>query len=184
MNFNPFAKDMISTQSKEEMFSQIYSEYRPSIFNYIYYRIGDTDMADDLTSEVFVKMVDKYDESFNKEGQIASWLYTIARNLIIDYKRRNNIVNWQPLSDHLADGERNNPVKQTDARLTQDCLIVALDYLTDEQRQVILLKFIERRSNREIGKFLGKPEGAIKSLQYRALSALQRALEKEPCYDN
>lgn len=175
--------DEIPTQAKREMFSQIYSEYRQSIFNYIYFRVGEQALADDLTSDVFVRMVDKYDAKSFEDKPIAPWLYTIARNLVIDHQRRNGIVSWQPLSDQIHASEQNNPEKQTDARLTQECLMVALNYLTDDQRQVILLKFIERRTNREIGDILGKPEGAVKSLQYRALSALQRALEKEPCYD-
>jgi len=61
--------------------------------------------------------------------------------------------------------------------------MVAMGDLTEDQRQVILLKFIEKRTNREIGDLLGKPEGAIKSLQHRALAGLRRALEKEPCYE-
>jgi RNA polymerase sigma-70 factor (ECF subfamily) len=177
-------QDDIPIKTKKEMFSQIYIKYRQSIFNYIYYRVGEQDLADDLTSDVFVRMVDKYDAKSNGDKPIAPWLYTIARNLIIDHQRRNGIVKWQPLSDQIQSSEKNNPEKQTDTRLTQECLITALNYLTDDQRQVILLKFIERRTNREIGNILGKPEGAVKSLQYRALSALQRALEKEPCYDN
>jgi RNA polymerase sigma-70 factor (ECF subfamily) len=184
MNPEPITSDKSSIQAKKEMFSQIYAEYRQSIFNYIYFKIGDQHLADDITSEVFVKMVDKYDANFKKDKPIAPWLFTIARNLIIDHQRRRGIVNWQPLSDQVATDESGNPVKQTDVRLTQECLIVALNYLTDDQRKVILLKFIERRTNSEIGNILGKPEGAIKSLQYRALSALQRALKKEPCYEN
>jgi len=184
MGPNPISDRTKLIQSKEKMFSQIYSDYRQSIYNYIFFRIGDIDLAEDITSEVFVKMVDKYDELFKKDRQIGPWLYTIARNLIIDHKRRGKILSWQPLSDQFESDDRNNPVKQTDTRLTQECLMVALDYLTDEQQQVILLKFIERRTNREVGRILEKPEGAIKSLQHRALNALQRALEKEPCYGN
>jgi RNA polymerase sigma-70 factor (ECF subfamily) len=165
------------------MFIQVYKKYRPSIFNYIFYRVGDSDLADDLTSDVFVRLVDKYDEEARQGRPIAPWLYTIARNLIIDHQRRNRRIGWQPLNEQTAADETSNPLKQTETRLTQECLIAALDKLTEDQRHVILLKFIEKRTNKEIGDLLGKPEGAIKSLQHRALAGLRRVLEKEPCYE-
>ncbi len=172
-----------SLQMEKEMFIQIYERYRPSIFNYIFYRVGDPDLADDLTSDVFVRLVDKYDESVRNGRPIAPWLYAIAKNLVIDHHRRAGLLGWQPLSEQAVASETSSPAKQTELRLTQECLITALNYLTEDQRQVVLLKFIERRTNQEIGDLLGKPESAVKSLQHRALAALRRALEKEPCYE-
>ena len=172
-----------SMQAKRDMFIQAYEKYRSSIFNYIFYRVGDSDLADDLTSDVFVRMVDKYDLSARNNRSIAPWLYAIARNLVVDHHRRAGRIGWQPLSDQTSAGEESNPASRTETQTLQECLIKALDYLTEEQRQVILLKFIERRTNQEVGKMLGKPEGAVKSLQHRALVGLRRALEKEPCYE-
>ena len=184
MAHNPSPNIPGAVRSKQALFSEIYREHRQSIQNYIYFRTGDLQLAEDITSEVFVKMVEQYEKSFDKSKAIAPWLYAITRNLIIDHHRRAGIIDWQPLSDPISDDENQTPAKQTDARLTKECLVVAMDYLTEDQKQVILLKFIERKSNREIGNLLGKTEGAIKSLQFRALAALQRALEKEPCYGN
>ena len=172
----------VAARSPQAHFSQIYHEHRQSILNYVYYRTGDQDLAEDITSEVFMKMVEQYERTFNKGKPVAPWLYAIARNLLIDHHRRAGIIDWQPLPDQIESQGRFQPVQQTEARLTRDCLGVALDYLTEEQQQVILLKFIEKKSNREVGQRLGKTEGAIKSLQFRALAALGRALEKEPCY--
>jgi RNA polymerase sigma-70 factor (ECF subfamily) len=173
-----------AVQSKTALFSQIYREHRQSIQNFIYYRTGDLSLAEDLTSEVFMKMVEQYETSFNKRKPVTPWLFAIARNLVIDHHRRSKIIDWQPLSEPIAANGYRTPAKQTETRLTEDCLVVAMEYLTDDQQQVILLKFLERKSNREIGIILGKTEGAIKSLQFRALATLQRALEKEPCYGN
>ena len=170
-------------QEKREMFIQVYEKYRSSIFNYIFYRVGDSELADDLTSDVFVRLVDKYDEQSRDGRPIAPWLYAIARNLVIDYQRRAGRIGWQPLDEQTPADEANNPSQQTETRLTQECLMGAMDHLTEDQRQVILLKFIEKRTNREIGDLLEKPEGAIKSLQHRALAGLRRALEKEACYE-
>ena len=183
MNLQLAQSTNYSLQMEKEMFIQIYEQYRPSIFNYIFYRVGDPDLADDLTSDVFVRLVDKYDESIRNGRPISPWLYAIARNLVIDHHRRAGLLTWTQLSEQTVAGEISSPAKQTEMRLTQECLMMALDDLTEDQRQVILLKFIERRTNQDIGDLLGKPEGAIKSLQYRALAGLRRALEKEPCYE-
>ena len=169
-------------QAKREMFIEIYQKYRPSIFNYIFYRVGDPELADDLTSDVFVRMVDKYMLHTQNGRPIAPWLYAIARNLVIDHHRRVGRIGWLSLSDQTPAGDTSNPVRQVEMQTMEECLMEALEYLTEEQRQVILLKFIGRRTNQEIGNELGKPEGAIKSLQHRALTGLRRALEKEPCY--
>jgi RNA polymerase sigma-70 factor (ECF subfamily) len=170
-------------QEKREMFIQVYEKYRPSIFNYIFYRVGDSELADDLTSDVFVRLVDKYDERSRNGRPIAPWLYAIARNLVIDHQRRAGRIGWQPLDEQTAADEASNPSQQTETRLTQECLMGAIEHLTEDQRQVILLKFIEKRTNREISDLLGKSESAIKALQHRALAGLRRALEKEPCYE-
>jgi RNA polymerase sigma-70 factor (ECF subfamily) len=164
------------------MFIETYQKYRPTIFNYIFYRVGDAELADDLTSDVFVRMVDKYRLHSQNGRPIAPWLYAVARNLIIDHQRRAQRIGWQSLSEEAPASEASNPIRQAENQTMEECLVKALEYLTEEQRQVILLKFIERRTNQEISKELGKPEGAIKSLQYRALAGLRRAMEKETCH--
>jgi RNA polymerase sigma-70 factor (ECF subfamily) len=184
MSNQPENTGVDSLQAKRDMFVHFYKKHRPSIFNYIFYRVGDPELADDLTSDVFVRMVDKYDLSVREDRSIAPWLYAIARNLVIDHYRRTGRIGWQSLPDQAPAGETSNPVRRAEERTLQECLMKALDYLTEDQRQVILLKFIERRTNQEIGNLLGKPEGAIKSLQHRALAGLRRALEKEPCYED
>ena len=88
MSNQPDISRVDPVQEKREMFIQVYEKYRHSIFNYIFYRVGDTDLADDLTSDVFVRLVDKYDEEARESRPIAPWLYAIARNLVIDHHRR------------------------------------------------------------------------------------------------
>jgi RNA polymerase sigma-70 factor, ECF subfamily len=183
MNSHPTLNSNQPSQTKKEMFTEIYKEYRFLIFNYIFYRVGDHHLADDLTSDVFVRMVDKYDHKARKGRPLAPWLYTIARNLVIDYHRRKGLISWQPLHENFTVEENEAPDKQIEKHLTHECLAKVMKELTEDQRRVILLKFIERRTNREVSELLGKPEGAIKSLQHRALASLRRILEKESCYD-
>lgn len=170
-------------QGEAAAFEQIYDQHRQPIFNYIFFRVGDNELAEDLTSDVFVRMVDKIDTYTQNGRPLAAWLYTIARNLVIDHHRRDSQLTWVPLDERLIEAREHNPAKATDRSLLQDCLMKALQHLTEEQRQVILLKFVERRSNAEVGGLLGKTEGSIKSLQHRALAALKRALDKELCYE-
>ncbi len=160
----------------------IYREHYTAIFNYLFYRLGDQATAEDLTAEVFVRMVDKI-ESYRYRGKpILAWLYTIARNLLINHQQRADNAPRLPLQERWVAGT-GDPVAAAERRLTVDCLRRAMDYLTDIQKQVIIGKFIEGRPTAEVAKILNKTEGAIKSLQHRALGALRRAMEKENCYE-
>jgi RNA polymerase sigma-70 factor (ECF subfamily) len=141
-------------------------------------------LAQDLASEVFVRMVEKLD-GFRVRGRpLLGWLYTVARNLITDMHRRNSRAAALPLdvAEALVDEER-DVAQRTQRRLDAECLAAAMQHLTEEQRQVILLKFLESHSNVQVAQVLGKSEGAIKSLQHRALNALRRAIARERCYD-
>jgi RNA polymerase sigma-70 factor (ECF subfamily) len=163
----------------------LYDRHYDAVFRYCYYRVEDVSLAEDLASEVFVRMVEKLD-TFRVRGRpLLAWLYTIARNLVTDAYRNNGRADHVPLdraSTVSMDGET-ALMQRVDRRLSADCLAVAMERLTCEQRQVILLKFIEDLNNTQVARLMSKSEGAIKSLQHRALHALRRALEKERCYE-
>ena len=163
----------------------LYDRHYDAVFRYCYYRVNDVTLAEDLTSEVFVRMVEKL-ATFRLCGRpLLAWLYTIARNLVTDAHRDNGRATHLPLEEASAlsmDGE-GILVQRMDRRLSTDCLTAALGHLTEEQRQVILLKFIEDLNNAQMAHLMSKTEGAVKSLQHRALQALRRALEKERCYE-
>lgn len=155
--------------------SAIYERYYQGIYNYIFYRVSDESLAQDLTSETFLKALEAID-SFNFRGApFSSWLYKIAGNLVVDHYRR------QPKQPTLRLEESQvfsseNPVDVLERGLTQHKLRKALAFLTEEQQQVIILRFVDELSNTEIAEILGKTEGAIKALQHRALAALARQL--------
>jgi RNA polymerase sigma-70 factor (ECF subfamily) len=169
-------------QGDQEALVLIYERYQPSVFTYIFYRVCDQETAEDLTSEVFTRMLANLSRYTPRGKPILSWLYTIARNLVIDHYRDVKSRNPMPLEEDLVDGDYNHPAKLTDDHIAQECLGRALMHLTEEQRQVILLKFIENREISELTAILGKNERAIRSLQHRALAALHRLMEKEHCY--
>ena len=161
---------------------KLFDNYYDVIFRYCYYRVGDVQQAQDLASEVFCRMVEKLD-SFRYNGRpLLAWLYTIARNLVTDSHRRNGRVQHLPLDQTLA-ATQDSPHRQMERQQLTDCLLSSLQHLTEDQRQVILLKFVEDLDNARAALILDKTEGAVKSLQHRALAALKRAMEKERCYE-
>jgi RNA polymerase sigma-70 factor, ECF subfamily len=172
-------------QGDAEACAALYRHHYHAVYRYCYYRVNDVHLAQDLTAEVFVRMVDKLG-AFKVRGRpLLAWLYTIAHNLIADMHRQNTRATHLALDevpDLSTDGEE-DLTQGVARRLQADCLAAALKHLTEEQRQVILLKFIEDLNNAQIARLLGRSEGAIKSLQHRALHALRRAMKKERCYE-
>ena len=170
-------------QGDTEAVGAIYARYHPDVFTYIYYRVSDQDCAEDLTAEVFVRMITKLPDYIEHGHPILAWLYTIARNLVIDHYRTSKERQSMPLDESLIAGESGHPVNETEDHLAQDCLAKAMLELTEEQRQVILLKIVEDREIAEVSTILGRNERAIRSLQHRALAALHRSMQKERCYE-
>lgn len=168
-----------------EAIAEIYDRCQSSVFTYIYYRVSDQECAEDLAGEVFVRMIEKLPGYIYSDRPVLAWLYTIAHNLVIDHYRTNNRNAPLSLQDSLTANpqEDGHPAYKTEERLIQECLARVMQLLTEEQRQVIQLKFMEDREIAEVASILGRNERAIRSLQHRALGALQRAMEQEHCYE-
>lgn len=168
-----------------EAIAELYGCYQASVFTYIFYRVSDQECAEDLTGEVFVRMIEKLPSYIHNDRPVLAWLYTIAHNLVIDHYRNNYEINPMPLEESLVANshEEGHPAQRTEEHLVQECLARVMQLLTEEQRQVIQLKFIEDREIAEVAALLGRNERAIRSLQHRALAALQRAIEQERCYE-
>jgi len=154
--------------------------YFKDVYSYIYYRVSNVKDAEDLTDDVFLKMVEGIRSCrAREEKSFLAWLFRIASNSVIDHRRRQAVRNHLPLNDkHLPPCV--GPGVPVEAKLNQERLQRALLQLTDEQQQVIILRFIEGLSNAEIAHILGKSEGAIKSLQHRGLVSLRRMLGGNP----
>ena len=158
-------------------FGTLYEYYYQDIYNYIYYRVNNAHLAEDLASEVFIKVLESID-SFTFRGiPFSSWLFRIARNMMVDYFRSHQ----GPVDLPVEEGTLSVEDEDSDVferELTQQQLARALSNLTEDQQQVVVLKFVDGFSNTEASQIMGKSEGAIKSLQHRALGALTRVLEE------
>ncbi|MFZ6031422.1 MAG: RNA polymerase sigma factor [Chloroflexota bacterium] len=167
-------------QKKDETaLLELYERYYASILNYVGYRVFDRECAEDLTADVFVRMVEKIGTYQPGERPFLAWLYTIARNLVIDNHRRQAAVTLLPIEEDLLPGDSHHPGPDCERIFIRESLQRAMGQLTEEQRQVIFLKFIEVRENGDVAALMGKNERAIRSLQHRALAALQRAVGRD-----
>ena len=179
-------KKIISKQEERELierakecdssaFARLYEYYYQGIYNYIYLRVSDVSQAEDLTSEVFMKVLESID-SFTFRGiPFSSWLYRIARNMMVDYYRSHKEPVDLPLKDEVLPAGK-DPSDVFERELTQQELVRALSNLTEDQQEVVILRFVEGFSPSDVAQVLGKSEGAVKSLQYRGLNSLNRVL--------
>jgi len=154
-------------------FAELYRRCQPKVYRYIYFRVNNEATAEDLTSEVFVRLVEHIRAYHHRGRPLLAWLYTIARNLITDTYRRKDRTVELPLDDFLV-ADAPDPSQTVHRSLEQDRLAHALDDLTDDQREVIRLKFFEEMDNSATARILGKTVGAVKALQHRGISALAR----------
>jgi RNA polymerase sigma-70 factor (ECF subfamily) len=159
-----------------ESFGELYGIYLDRIYRYVFYQVSNSTIAEDLTEEIFLKAWEGIKKFKWRGPPFLAWLYRIARNHIIDYFRTSR--QQQTLDEELED-EDNSPEQEAGDRQTQRMLSRAILSLPQQQRQIILLKFIEGLENCEIAQILRKSQGAIRIAQMRALDALRQRLKKE-----
>ncbi len=158
----------------------LYHLYGDRLYRYLLARTGDPDTAADLSAELFVRMIQHIDrfklDRRRPAGSFSAWLYRIAANLVTDHWRSRS-RSPAALPDNVpAPGRSADPHRLAERNESAAALAVALEQLNEEQRLVIIAKFAEEMSNSEIATWLGKSEGAVKSLQHRALRTLGRLL--------
>ena len=161
----------------------IYHLYGDRLYRYLLARTGDADTAADLSTELFVRMIQHVGrfrlDHRRPAASFSAWLYRIAANLLTDHYRSRSRPSTA-LTDALPAPDRtSNPLRLAEQHETAANLSIALEQLSEEQRLVIVGKFAEEMSNAEIAAWLGKSEGAVKSLQHRALRTLGRLLTSQ-----
>lgn len=156
----------------------LYDHYEAKIYSYIYHRVGSQSVAQDLTSQVFLRVLESIQTDRAWETSFSGWLYRIAHNLVIDFYRRRGRTAQVSLDDMTEMQSRiEGPEIAAERALAAERLRVAINRLTEEQAQVVTLRFLEGLSITEVADNMGKTEGAIKALQYRAVMSLRRIME-------
>lgn len=165
-----------------EAFGELYDRYVDVVYRYVHYRVSSTALAEDLTSETFLRALRRI-TSYTWQGRdFGAWLVTIARNLIADHYKSGRYrmeVATSDLVEAGADRSEEGPEGEVLAGLTNAALLDAVKQLNSEQQECIALRFLQGMSVAETAQIMGKNEGAIKALQYRAVKSLSRLLPED-----
>ena len=148
-----------------------------SVFRFLYYRVGSTTLAEDLTAETFFRALRSMN-SFRWQGKdFGAWLMTIARNLAADHFKAGRTRLEQTTEDmHALDSTTDGPEGEVLASLTNEALVAALADLPTEQRDCLVMRFLEGLSIAETADILGRSAGAVKQLQLRGVRNLAKLL--------
>ncbi|NOZ71149.1 MAG: sigma-70 family RNA polymerase sigma factor [Chloroflexi bacterium] len=179
--FSPESEQALVERAKAdpEAFGELYERYVDKIYNYIYYRVSDPTEAEDLTARTFFQALAKI-ESYEHRGlPFSAWLYRIAHNLVANWHRQRSRRKFVSIDDvNLTSFRRGNPSVTAEMQETRSELLEAIHRLAEDRQQLLVLKYVERLSNVEIGQIMGRSESSIKSLYHRTLQALRKDLEK------
>ncbi|HEY5983960.1 MAG TPA: sigma-70 family RNA polymerase sigma factor [Anaerolineales bacterium] len=153
-------------------FGRLYDACVQRIYRYVFFRVTDAEVAEDLTSEVFLKAWENL-HRYRPGGPFVAWLYTIARNTVIDhYRTRKASISLDQTVVKLDPGLD----EKVDLQYEVETLQRAMQHLTEEQREVLSLRFIAEMDTDQIAQRMRKSEGAIRALQMRALQALAKVM--------
>ncbi|MBN2469484.1 MAG: sigma-70 family RNA polymerase sigma factor [Anaerolineae bacterium] len=162
-----------------EAFGELYRRYIKKIYNYIYYRTNNHHEAEDLTARVFYRALGHIDSYTDRGIPFSAWLYRIAHNLVANWHRDRGRRQIISLDDYIGIGAREDPPEeQIESDEETEALLSALSRLPEERQQLIVLKYVERLSNAEIGEIMNRTEGAVKSLYHRTLLNLRKELSR------
>jgi len=154
----------------------LYERYFDRIYNYAYARLGRAEDAEDLAIDTMTKSLTRLD-LFRDEGvAFSSWVYRIAHNATIDHYRRHGKMALVSL-DHAPPLASADPSELAVEQLSNDDLHAAIRDLTDEQQQVLILRFFQDLTANQVASIMGKSVGAVQALQHRALGTLERTLQ-------
>jgi RNA polymerase sigma-70 factor (ECF subfamily) len=166
-------------QGDREALEELYLIHFDRIYSYLHVSVGNRHDAEDLTTQTFLKMLEKIGSFRWQSAPFSAWLFRIAHNLAMDHFRSRR--RWQPeeeVPEPVGDAE---PSAELAAMQTigRESMLKLIERLSPEQQQVLTLKFVFNLPNAEVAAILDKTEGAIKSLQHRALVSLQKQIARQ-----
>ena len=158
--------------------THMYDGYYRTIYAYVYRRVGNSSLAEDLTASVFIRALEGIGKYKYRGTPLIAWFLTITHNMVVDPFRRNGRAPEVPLNLKLVSRDP-SPDQIAEANLQKERLHKALGRLTEDQRQVVTLRFIDGLNISEVSHLLDRPEGTIKALQHRAIGSLRRIMTEE-----
>jgi RNA polymerase sigma-70 factor (ECF subfamily) len=167
-------------RGETEAFGRLYDHYSDTVYRYIYYRVCSRATAEDLTSETFLRALRRIG-TFTWQGRdFGAWLVTIARNLVADHFKSSRFRLEVTTGEMLDANEvERSPEDSVLEQLSNEALLIAVRKLNPQQQECVTLRFLQGLSVAETARVMGKNEGAIKTLQYRAVRTLARLLPED-----
>jgi RNA polymerase sigma-70 factor, ECF subfamily len=166
----------LAQQGDREALEQLYLLHFDRIYSYLHMSVGNRHDAEDLTTQTFLKMLEAIGRFRWRAAPFSAWLFRIAHNLAMDHFRANR--RWQP-EEEVPEPEgslESSAEEEALQSIGRRSMLELIENLSHEQQQVLMLKFVFNFSNGEAGTILEKSEGAVKSLQHRALASLQKQI--------
>jgi len=176
------AADLAAARRREPAaVSRLYSAYAPALFRFFMAAVGDRHQAEDLTGTAFVSAIEGLPRFYGPIEALGGWLFQIARHDLYDHRRRQARARIEPLEDHLSEAAAaagvDDPEELALDRVDAGRVVAALRELSDDQREVLLLRMAAGLTAPEVAETLGKTTGAVKALQHRGLASLARVLD-------
>jgi RNA polymerase sigma-70 factor, ECF subfamily len=166
-------------QGDRDALEELYLIHFDRIYSYLHVSVGNRHDAEDLTTQTFLKMLEKIGSFKWRSAPFSAWLFRIAHNLAMDHFRSRR--RWQPEEEVPEPPGEEEPSAEIAAMRTigRESMLRLIEKLSPEQQQVLTLKFVFNLPNAEVAAILDKTEGAVKSLQHRALASLQKQIERQ-----
>src|SRR5256885_2155334 len=169
----------LAQRGDREALEGLYLIHFDRIYSYLHLSVGNRHDAEDLTTQTFLKMLEAIGRFRWQSAPFSAWLFRIAHNLAMDHFRASR--RWQPEEEvpEPPDSEEASAEEEAMQSIGRQSMLELIENLSEDQQQVLTLKFVFNFPNSEVATILGKTEGAIKSLQHRALVSLQKQITRE-----
>jgi len=160
--------------SKREIFAELYEEFMPKVFRYIHFKVSNQQLTEDLTSTVFEKALVNFDKYSSDRATFSTWIFSIARNTLIDYYRTNKMKIQVSLDEAIEmPSSEPSPQDEVEKKAEHECLRGCLSRLPEDDQELIQLKFAGEFNNRQIAKILGLSESNVGVRLFRAVKKLR-----------
>lgn len=168
-------------KGNQEAFGQLYDKYITKIYRFIFFKVETKSEAEDITQQVFLKAWQNIYSFKNKKGaRFSSWLYRIAKNAVIDhYRTKKEYIDIEDIKYDKEFASSSDIEEKIQNTKKFKEVKKAIQNLSEDEQEVVVMKFVDELSNKEIGKILNKTQGTIRVIQYRALKKLKNFFEEK-----
>jgi RNA polymerase sigma-70 factor, ECF subfamily len=166
-------------QGDTDAFADLYDRYVDVVFRYVLFRVGDRELAEDVTSETFLRALRRITSVSYQGRDVGAWFVTIARNLVLDHVKSSRFRLEIATAEVDSQKVESGPEQEVMSRVTTDALLECVQQLGDDQRECIVLRFLQGLSVAETAEIMNRNEGAVKALQHRAVRRLAQLLPAE-----